>query len=114
MPAFRTIVVTVDDLEAAKRLYGVALGGEPHTDTPYYVGYNVDGCEFGLSPKPGDGRDGAVAYVDHPDIDAAVADLVAAGAGVVMAPTDVGAGTKIAVLTDADGNRFGVRSWTAP
>lgn len=67
MPAFRTIVVTVDDLDAAKRVYSVALGVEPHTDTPYYVGYNVDGCEFGLSPKPGDGRDGSVPYVDHAD-----------------------------------------------
>ena len=114
MPAFRTIVVTVDDLDAAKRVYSIALGVEPHTDTPYYVGYNVDDCEFGLSPKPGDGRDGSVPYVDHADIDKAVADLVAAGASVVISPTDVGAGTKIAVLADADGNRFGVRSWTAP
>ena len=74
MPAFRTIVVTVDYLDAAKRVYSVALGVEPHTDTPYYVGYNVDGCEFGLSPKPGDGRDGSVPYVDHADIDKAVAN----------------------------------------
>ncbi len=111
MPGFTTIVIPVSDLAAAKHLYAAALGAEPHTDESYYVGFNVDGCELGLAPS-GSGNDqpGPVAYVDYPDATKAVADLVEAGATVIQEPTDVGGGAMIAVLADADGNRFGVRS----
>lgn len=111
MPAFSTIVIPVGDIDAAKKLYAVALGAEPHTDSPYYVGFNVDGNELGLTPaSTGAGELGAIAYVDHPDAQAAVDALVEAGATIVQAPTEVGGGTTIAILADADGNRFGVRS----
>ena len=33
----------VTDLDAAKKAFGALLGVEPHTDTPYYVGYTVGG-----------------------------------------------------------------------
>ena len=109
MPAFQTIVIPVSDIEASKKVYAVALGAEPHTDTPYYVGFNVDGCELGLAPK-GTGADqpGPVAYAQTSDVKQKVEELVAAGATVVSEPTDVGGGTVLAVLADADGHRFGV------
>lgn len=111
MPGFSTIVIPVSDLAAATKVYAAALGAQPHTDTPYYVGFNVDGCELALAPM-GSGSDqpGPVAYVDHPDAAKAVADLVAAGASVVQEPTEVGDGAVVAVLADPDGNRFGVRA----
>lgn len=112
MPAFKTIVVPVSDLAAAKAVYAAALGAQPHTDQPYYVGFNVDGCELGLAPRAGvNDQPGPVGYLDVPDAAAAVADLLAAGATVVVEPTQVGGGTTIAVLADPDGNRFGVRSF---
>lgn len=114
MPAFQTIVVPVSDLESAKRIYTAALGAEPHTDQPYYVGYNVDGCEFGLAPKAmANHPTGPVAYLDVPDAAQGVQDLVAAGATVVQDATEVGGGTTVAVLADADGNVFGLRSYRA-
>ena len=48
-PAIRSVVLPAADLGAAKALY-TALYGDPHTDTPYYVGYNVDGFEVALAP----------------------------------------------------------------
>ena len=38
----QSLVIPVSDLDAAKAVY-TALLGDPHTDTPYYVGYNVGG-----------------------------------------------------------------------
>ena len=48
-PTIRSLVVPVSDLDAAKSVY-TALLGSPHTDQPYYVGYNVDGFEVSLAP----------------------------------------------------------------
>lgn len=76
-PAIRSLVVPVSDLNAAKAVY-TALLGAPHTDQPFYVGYNVDGFEVGLAP--GDTTGGPVAYVDVEDLDAARTTLLAAGA----------------------------------
>ena len=57
-PTIRSLVIPVSDLEAAEAVY-TALLGAPHTDQPYYVGYNVDGFEIGLAP--GDVAGGPVA-----------------------------------------------------
>ena len=38
-PTIRSLVVTVSDMDAVKKTY-TALLGAPHTDQPYYVGYN--------------------------------------------------------------------------
>ena len=48
-PTIRSLVIPVSDLDAAKAVY-TALLGAPHTDQPYYVGYNVDGFEVSLAP----------------------------------------------------------------
>ena len=53
-PDIRAVVVPVSDLDAAKAVY-TALFGEPHTDQPYYVGYNVNGFEVSLAPGRGAG-----------------------------------------------------------
>jgi catechol 2,3-dioxygenase-like lactoylglutathione lyase family enzyme len=66
-PTIRSLVIPVSDLDAAKALYTAMLGA-PHTDQPYYVGYNVDGFEVSLAP--GDEAGGPVAYADVEDLDA--------------------------------------------
>ncbi|WP_235738848.1 VOC family protein [Nocardioides alcanivorans] len=104
---FNSMVIPVTDLDVAKAVYG-ALAGEPHTDTPYYVGYNVDGFEIALAP--GDDSVGVpVLYADVPDLDAAREKLIAAGATEKLAPKQVAAGVRICVLVDADGNLIGIR-----
>lgn len=63
-PTIRSLVVSVSDLGATKAVY-TALLGSPHTDEPYYVGYNVDGFEVALNPSGAGG--GPVAFADVED-----------------------------------------------
>jgi predicted enzyme related to lactoylglutathione lyase len=110
MPEIRTIVVPVHDLEAAKTLYTTLLGQEPYADSPYYVGYRPDGGpEVGLDPNGhAQGMTGPVTFWSVPDIHAALAALVAAGAKEQQAVKDVGGGTLTARVEDADGNHVGL------
>jgi predicted enzyme related to lactoylglutathione lyase len=86
-----------------------ALLGQPHTDQPYYVGFNVDGQEVGLNPHGHQqGMTGPVGYWQVDDVTAAVDALVAAGGEAKGEPQDVGGGTLIATVTDADGNPIGL------
>ena len=82
----RSLVIPVSDVEAAKAVY-CALLGAPHTDAPYYVGFNVDGFEVALAPGDVDG--GPVAYADVEDLDAVRETLLAAGATQRSAPRQV-------------------------
>ena len=104
--AIRSLVIPVTDLAAAKAIY-TALLGAPHTDEPYYVGYNVAGFEVGLNPA-GDGG-GPVAYADVDDLDAVRAALLAAGATDRDEPRQVAPEARICVVTDTDGNPIGLR-----
>jgi predicted enzyme related to lactoylglutathione lyase len=105
-PTIRSLVVPVSELDAAKTVY-TALLGAPHTDQPYYVGYNVDGFEVALAP--GDEAGAPVAYVDVEDLDATRAALLAAGATEHSAPRRVAPEARLCVLADADGNPIGLR-----
>ncbi|MDQ2750436.1 MAG: glyoxalase [Actinomycetota bacterium] len=104
--AIRSLVIPVSDLEGAKAVYS-ALFGAPHTDQPYYVGYNVGGFEVGLNPD--DVAGGPVAFADVEDLDATRATLLAAGATERSAPRQVAAEARVCVLADADGNPIGLR-----
>jgi predicted enzyme related to lactoylglutathione lyase len=102
----RSLVVTVSDLDAAKKVY-TALLGEPHTDQPYYVGYNLDGFEVALAPG---GAPGApVAFTDVEDLDAVRETLLAVGATERDAPRQVAPEARVCVLLDPDGNPIGLR-----
>ncbi len=107
MNTLTSIVYSVRDLASAKAIHRALLGAEPHTDSPYYVGFNVGGVEFGLTPQDG-ATAPMVAYINVADLDAAVAELVAAGASIAGEPKDVGGGTRIATVTDADGTTLGL------
>ena len=104
--AIRSLVIPVSELDAAKEVY-TALLGAPHTDQPYYVGYNVDGFEVSLAP--GDGTGGPVAYIDVEDLDASREALLAAGATERDAPRQVAPEARVCVLVDGDGNPIGLR-----
>jgi predicted enzyme related to lactoylglutathione lyase len=106
-PTIRSLVVPVSDLDAAKSVYTTLLG-DPHTDQPYYVGYNVDGFEVSLAPH-GDAAIGPVAYVDVEDLDATRATLLGAGATERSAPRQIAPEARVCVLADHDGNAIGLR-----
>jgi len=109
MNTLHSIVHPVTDIEAAKAIHNALLDVEPHTDTPYYVGYNVNGIEIALNPQGhAQGLTGPVAQFEVDDIGAAVEAAVAAGATLVSAPAEVGGGTTIAAVADKDGNVTGL------
>src|SRR5258706_13142147 len=95
----RSLVIPVSDLDAAKAVY-TALLGAPHTDQPYYVGYNVDGFEVALNPGEEVGG-GPVAFADVEDLDATRLTLLAAGATERSAPRQVAAEARGGGLADA-------------
>jgi predicted enzyme related to lactoylglutathione lyase len=108
MNTFDNIVYTVSDLDAAKAIHTALLDTEPHTDQPYYVGFNVDGVEIGLAPRQADGQPASVAHIRVPDLDAALTRVQQAGAMLVEGPHDVGGGTLIATVSDPDGTVLGL------
>ena len=111
---FKAIIYPVKDLEKAKAVFTVLLGTPPEQDAPYYVGWTVDGQNIGLNPHGFDqGMTGPVPYVDVADIKSRFDALVAAGASIVQEVTDVGGGTQIASVKDADGNIVGIRGRAA-
>jgi predicted enzyme related to lactoylglutathione lyase len=106
----RTITIPVKDLDAANALYRTLLGVEPYADQPYYVGFRPEGApEIGLDPNGhAQGMTGPVTYWHVDDIAAAIAELLAAGAAEQQPVRDVGGGTLIATVRDADGNVVGL------
>lgn len=105
----KTVIYPVKDLARAKAIYRQLLDVEPYMDEPYFVGYNADGYDIGLDPNGhAQGMTGPVTYWRVVDLEAATAALVAAGAGEHQAPRDVGGGSRIASVTDPDGNVIGL------
>ena len=103
-----SIVIPVKDVAAATAFYRTVFGAEPHTDTPYYVGFNLDGQEIGLNPQgEREQMTGPVVYWKTDDLAAKVAEVEAAGGTVVRPVTEVGGGTALALLTDPAGNQVG-------
>lgn len=109
MNTVRTIVIPVRNLTRAKEHYRAATGTEPTMDSPYYVGFLVDGQQIGLDPRGFErGLTGPTPYWHVPDLRAAMDALVEAGATVREAAQEVGGGKIIATLADADGNPVGL------
>ncbi len=105
----RTAIYAVDDLPRAKEWYSKALGVQPYFDQPFYVGFNIGGFELGLDPNAKNrGAGGSVAFWGVDNADAAVAQIVAAGATVASPVTEVGEGIKVATVLDPFGNQIGI------
>lgn len=105
----KTVLHPVSDLAKAKGVYAALLGIEPQTDSPYYVGFEVGGQHIGLVPDGGpQGMTSPVTYWHVTDIEATLAEMTAAGATVQEAAHEVGAGRRVATVTDPDGNVLGL------
>ena len=104
-----TVLHPVSDLAKAKAVYAALLGTAPQTDSPYYVGFEAEGQHIGLVPDGGpQGMTSPVAYWHVPDLDAKLAEVIAAGATVREAAHEVGAGRRVATVVDPDGNVLGL------
>jgi predicted enzyme related to lactoylglutathione lyase len=109
MAGIKAIIYPVRDLAKAKTLYTQLLGVEPEMDEPYYVGFKVDGRDFGLDPNGHrQGMTGPVGYWQVEDIRASLKGLLDAGAEAQQEVKDVGGGALIATVKDADGNVTGL------
>ena len=105
----KIVLHPVSDLAAAKAVYSALLGMPPTSDSEYYVGYEAAGQQIGLVPGGGpQGMTSPVAYWRVPDIEAKLAEVIAAGATVKEPAHDVGGGRLVATFTDPDGNELGV------
>ena len=106
----RTLVYHVADIKLAKAWYTEVLEQEPYFDQSFYVGFSVGGYELGLaaSDTVAIGAGNAVTYWGVPDVDAALARLLALGAHPHEAAYDVGEGIRLGSVTDPFGNIFGV------
>jgi predicted enzyme related to lactoylglutathione lyase len=105
----KTLLHPVSDVEKAKAVYAALLGTPPQTDDPYYVGFEAEGQHIGLVPGGGpQGMTSPVAYWHVPDIEAKLAEVIAAGATVKDPARDVGGGRLVATVTDPDGNVLGL------
>ncbi|HVM06897.1 MAG TPA: hypothetical protein VM345_00410 [Acidimicrobiales bacterium] len=107
------IVYTVTDIATAKAIHIALLGVEPHTDQPYYVGFNVAGFEIGLTPQRPHSSVGAVAHIHVPDLRAALTEVRRAGATLASEPTQVAPGTKVATVTTPDDITLGLIEHTS-
>jgi predicted enzyme related to lactoylglutathione lyase len=105
----KTVLHPVSDLAAAKAVYAALLGVAPQTDSAYYVGFDANGQQIGLVLGGGpQAMTSPVAYWHVPDIEAKLAEVVAAGATVREPVSDVGGGRLVATVTDPDGNVLGL------
>jgi catechol 2,3-dioxygenase-like lactoylglutathione lyase family enzyme len=109
MNTLASIVYNVHNLDTAKAVQTALLGVGPHTETPYYVGFNVADFEIALVPQAPE-KTGTVpiAYISVPDLEVAISEVCAAGATLASAPKDVGGGTRTATVNDPDGNTLGL------
>ena len=104
----KTIIYPVKDLAQAKALYGALAGAEPIADSPYYVGFKIEGQDIGLDPNGhNNGMTGPIAYWHVDDIKASLQALLSAGATALQDIRNVGGGRLIATVTDPDGNVIG-------
>jgi predicted enzyme related to lactoylglutathione lyase len=106
----KTVLHPVSDLDKAKAVYAALLGMPPQTDSSFYVGFEAAGQQIGLVPGGGgpQAMTSPVAFWHVPDIEAKLAEVVAAGATLKEAAHDVGGGRLVATVTDPDGNVLGL------
>jgi len=105
----KTVLHPVSDLATAKAVYTALLGVPPQADSDFYVGFETEGQHIGLVPNGGpQGMTSPVAYWHVSDIEAKLAEVIAAGATLNEAARDVGGGRLVATVTDPDGNVLGL------
>ena len=105
----KTLLHPVSDVEKAKTVYTALLGVAPQVADAYYVGFEAEGQHIGLVPDGGpQGMTSPVAYWHVSDIEAKLADVIAAGATLKDQARDVGGGRLVATISDPDGNVLGL------
>ena len=108
----RTVIYHTADLAKAKQWYTDITGIAPYFDQPFYVGFDIHGCELGLDPDNTDSSSGkgSVAYWKVDNIKATLAKCLAAGASIDSDIQNVGGTIEVAIIIDPFGNYVGLIS----
>jgi predicted enzyme related to lactoylglutathione lyase len=106
----RTVIYKTADLKAAKEWYSKLTGIQPYFDQPFYVGFDINGCELGLDPDMSNTTAGnqAVSYWAVDKLDDAINKMSEEGAAVIQPKTNVGGEIHVAVIKDPFGNHIGL------
>lgn len=109
MYGLRTLKLEARDLEAATRFYTTALGKAPYFAQPFYVGFEIEGYELGITPaeRASSGPGQTSTYLAVNDVDAEMARWIALGATEHEAASDVGEGIRLGAVLDPFGNGVG-------
>ncbi len=103
----RTVIYPASDLDASKAWFTDVLGFGPYFDEPFFVGFNVGGYELALNPDADPGS-GPLTLWGVPDIDIALAALLAKGATLHEAVQDVGEGIRVGSVLEPGGSVLGL------
>lgn len=105
----RTVIYHVADLQKAKQWYTELTGLQPYFDEPFYVGFDINGCELGLDPDMSNvtGGNHTVTYWSVENIHTAVKKAEELKAMIVNPVTNVGGTIETAVVEDPFGNYIG-------
>lgn len=106
----RSVIYHVADLAAAKEWYSKATGVKPYFDEPFYVGFDINGCELGLDPDISAIVTGnqSVSYWAVDDTEAAAKKLVGFSGTLVQPKTNVGGDIHVPIVADPFGNHIGL------
>jgi predicted enzyme related to lactoylglutathione lyase len=105
----KSVIYPSANLEADKKFWADTTGVAPYADTPYYVGFTINGNELGLDPNAAKaGLTIPVAYWNVKDVGEATTQILASGATVNREARDVGGGMMMATFKDPSGNIFGI------
>ncbi|MFN8252533.1 MAG: VOC family protein [Ferruginibacter sp.] len=106
----RTVVYHTPDLQHAKEWYAAITGIQPYFDEPFYVGFDINGCELGLDPDMSGVSSGnhSFVYWSVDNIETSFKKLLENGAVCVQPITAVGGDIKVAVANDPWGNAVGL------
>ncbi len=106
----RTIVYHVNDLQKAKKWYADTFEIQPYFDEPFYVGFDINGCELGLDPSESGYTHGQhnITYWQVDGLKETFRLLQMRGVAVHQQITDVGEGILTASIADPFGNIIGL------
>jgi predicted enzyme related to lactoylglutathione lyase len=105
----KSVIFPSSNLEKDKKFWENITGVKPYFSEPYYVGFNVNGCELGLDPNAAkEGLNYPVTYWNVKNAEDVAKQLLAAGAIINTKLKDVGGGMMMATFKDPTGNIFGI------
>ena len=106
----RTVIYHVNDLAAAKEWYIKATGVQPYFDEPFYVGFDINGCEMGLDPTMDGVEKGnhTESYWAVESVQEAKTKFLSLGATLIQDVTNVGGSIHVCIVADPFGNHIGL------